>query len=83
MPPSVCPVCLYELNGVTNMTSRDEPAVGDFTICINCRSVLRFGLGMTLEKSSLLDVPVSVRFNFAKLLRVMETMPARPKKKGK
>jgi hypothetical protein len=75
MPLCFCPVCSYKLDGVTNMTSRDAPTVGDFTVCIDCRSVLRFGLGMKLEKSALIEVPTHLRASFAKLIRVMEEMP--------
>jgi hypothetical protein len=80
MRPSICPVCSWPLDGVTNLTSRDAPVVGDFTVCINCRSVLRFNLGMGLEKSSLLEVPTHMRAAFAKVIRCMEKMP-RPQKK--
>jgi hypothetical protein len=81
MRPSICPVCSWPLDAVTNMTSRDEPGVGDFTVCINCRSVLRFDLGMGLEKSSLLEVPTHLRAAFAKIIRCMEAMPQPPRQK--
>jgi hypothetical protein len=75
MPASICPVCSYKLDGVTNLTSRDKPEPGDYTVCIGCRSVLKFGPGMGLEKSSLLEVPVHLRASFAKVIRVMEEFP--------
>lgn len=75
MPMSVCPVCFHQLDGTTNMTGKDEPRVGDFTVCVYCRSVLRFGLDMILEESSLMQVPVEIRFAFAKLIRTLESMP--------
>jgi hypothetical protein len=75
MPLRACPVCLNKLDAVTNLTSNEKAEPGDFTICIHCRSVLRFRVGMYLEKSSLLDVPVHLRYAFAKVLRIMEEMP--------
>jgi hypothetical protein len=82
MPMRFCPVCFCKLDAVTNMTSRDKPEPGDFTVCIGCRSVLRLGPEMTLEKSSLLEVPVHLRFEFAKMIRVMGLMPPLPWMKG-
>jgi hypothetical protein len=82
MPLQLCPVCFWQLDGITNMTGREEPGVGDFTVCIGCRSVLRFDLGMKLEKSSLLEVPTHLRAYFAKVIRCMEAMPPPPRKKG-
>jgi hypothetical protein len=81
MPPSICPVCSWPLDASTNMTGHEAPGVGDFTVCINCRSVLRFGLGMGLEKSSLLEVPTHIRASFAKIIRCMEAMPRPPRQK--
>jgi hypothetical protein len=75
MPLSICPVCSHRLDGVTNLTSRDAPRVGDFTVCVECRTVLRFGLGMKLEKSSLMEVPIHIRAAFAKVIRMMEEHP--------
>ncbi len=42
---SVCPTCGKILNGVTNVRPNEEarPVPGDFTLCIECRSLLRFG----------------------------------------
>jgi hypothetical protein len=82
-PLRFCPVCSHKLDAYTNLTGWDAARVGDFTVCIGCRSVLRFGLGMTLEKSSLLEVPTYLRAAFAKVIRCMESMPPRPWKKGK
>jgi hypothetical protein len=82
MPLRICPVCSYALDAVTNMGGRDRPRVGDFTVCIECHSVLRFGVGMELQKSSLLEVPTHLRAAYARIIRVMETMPPRPRKKG-
>lgn len=83
LPTRLCPVCFCKLNAVTSLTSREEPRVGDYTVCINCHSVLRYGLGMDLIKSSLLEVPTHLRAAFAKVIRCMEAMPPLPRKKNK
>lgn len=40
---SDCPVCKMPLNAHTNTTDRGAPRTGDYTICLYCGSVLRFG----------------------------------------
>jgi hypothetical protein len=74
-PLALCPVCFQKLDAYTNLTGHDKAEPGDYTICIGCRSVLRFGPGLGLEKSSLLEVPVHLRAVFAKVIRVMEESP--------
>jgi hypothetical protein len=75
LPPQFCPVCFTMLDAATNMTSEGPPVPGDFTICIGCRSILKFGPEMGRELSSLEAVPAHSRFAFAKMLRVMGEMP--------
>jgi len=41
---SDCPVCGMGLNAHTNTTDRTAPKRGDYTVCLYCQSVLRFGL---------------------------------------
>lgn len=79
LPPQFCPVCFHLLDAATNMTSAEPPVEGDFTICIGCRAVLRWGAGMVMEASSLMAVPVHSRFAFAKILRLMQEAPPPPK----
>lgn len=80
LPPQFCPVCFTVLNAATNMTSEGPPEPGDFTICIGCRAVLCFGLGMVMELSSLMAIPAHSRFGFAKVIRLMEENPPPPRK---
>lgn len=70
-----CPVCFKVLDGVTALTGGVAPVRGDFTICLYCRSVLRYGEGMQLDKSSLLEVPEHSRLYFVKVLRLMDELP--------
>jgi hypothetical protein len=41
VPLCTCPVCFQKLDSVTNLTSRDRPVVGDFSVCIGCLTVLK------------------------------------------
>jgi hypothetical protein len=81
LAPQFCPVCFTLLDAATNLTGKGPPVEGDFTICIGCRSVLRFGAGLAMELSSLLAVPAHSRMEFAKVLRLMEQAP--PLRSGK
>jgi hypothetical protein len=73
-PLRFCPVCFHKLDGVTNLTGSEKPEPGDFTICIGCTSVLKFTTG-NFELSSLEAVPVYLRFEFAKVIRLMKENP--------
>ena len=81
LTPRFCPVCFTVLDAAMNLECDDPPAPGDFTICIGCRSILHWTADMNLELSSLEAVPVSSRFAFAKVLRIMEEMPPLPPRK--
>jgi len=70
--PQFCPVCFAVLDGVTNLTGPDKPDPGDFTVCVYCRAVLKFGPDLAMELSSLEAVPVHVRMEFAKVIRAIE-----------
>jgi hypothetical protein len=72
MPPRFCPVCFLLLTANTNLTSKDKPEPGDFTVCIKCASVLRFDGKMDLELSSLMAIPVACRLDFAKVVQAIK-----------
>jgi hypothetical protein len=68
-----CPVCFHKLDGVSNLQGKEPPRPGDFTICIECASVLRFTDTLDFELSSLEAVPVEFRFDFAKVVTTLKT----------
>lgn len=73
--PSFCPKCFKLLDAATNMEGHEKPEPGDFTICIDCRSVLRFTPDMQLELSSLESIPIHARLGFAKVVQALEQYP--------
>lgn len=38
----ICPKCGYLLEAATDMESDKRPSPGDWAVCINCATVLRF-----------------------------------------
>jgi hypothetical protein len=49
LPPRECPVCHTKLDRASNATlEKVAPRVGDITVCIDCGTGLRFGLGLNL-----------------------------------
>ena len=47
---SLCQACGYKVDSATAVDgSGDQPAVGDFTICVNCRQLLKFGYDFQLR----------------------------------
>ena len=58
----LCPVCNAVLNAATPVTELGEqvkppsPVPGDYTVCINCASLLRYGDGLQFETFKLEDV---------------------------
>ena len=75
MPPSFCPFCFHLLNGATNMQGQSQPEPGDFTICIRCAKVLRYGENMQLEASALEEIPMHSRLAFAKIVQYIQGLP--------
>ena len=72
---SFCPFCFHVLDAVTSLGSEAVPQPGDFTICIDCCAVLRFDVGMSLVASSLLEIPMHSRLDFAKVVTKCKEMP--------
>lgn len=62
------------------MEGEHVPKVGDFTVCINCTSVLCFTENMELRLSSLLEIPTHSRLAFAKVVQL--TKMYGPRKDG-
>jgi hypothetical protein len=60
VPQGQCPVCQALLDGVTKISTKrvedDNPCEGDFSVCIYCGSMLRFGIGLTLYEVTRQDL---------------------------
>ncbi|MGI4876683.1 MAG: hypothetical protein ACRYG4_04285 [Janthinobacterium lividum] len=54
VPAQPCPHCGVELSAATSTMQPDEdeaaPDPGDLTVCIKCGVILRFGVGMIVER---------------------------------
>jgi hypothetical protein len=68
LPPSFCPRCFSLLDAATNVTGKDAPEVGDFTVCIACSALLCFTAGMALRMASLSEIPLQIRAQFAQVM---------------
>lgn len=55
-PEVNCPKCNASLDSATSV-GLNTPSVGDFSVCLYCQSILRFGLGLVLEQATEADVP--------------------------
>lgn len=54
---SACPVCKYEMDAATCLSHPESgPKAGDYSICIECAAVLRFGPGMELVEADKVDM---------------------------
>jgi hypothetical protein len=57
---SWCPQCNLELDGVTIMRTDGPkdglPEEGDYSICVYCAAILRFGAGLQLRKATPEDI---------------------------
>ena len=52
LPQSLCPCCGFAPDHATSvMNNGAKPEVGDYSICLNCGALLRFGANLILEKS--------------------------------
>ena len=51
VPSQPCPNCGVINDSATSLTDEmEEPAVGDFTVCVHCKNLLRFGYGLVVER---------------------------------
>jgi hypothetical protein len=52
LSPDPCPVCKAKLDAVTILTSpKGTPEPGDFSICLYCGTVLRFGASLRVREA--------------------------------
>jgi len=72
--PKWCPVCFHKLDSVSCVTAGEVPRVGDFTVCIECASVLRFNAMMDMELSTLEDIPTHSRMLFARMVTTLKEL---------
>jgi hypothetical protein len=80
VPPQFCPVCFTVLDAVTNFTDKVPPKPGDFTVCIECGSVMEYGPKMDLSLRSLEDIPMHSRLGFAKAVTAIKERGRRREK---
>jgi hypothetical protein len=69
---SFCPHCFHVMDAATNVYGDSPPASGDFTVCIDCGSVLSFDENMQLMASSLAASPIEIRSKLAGIKMCIE-----------
>lgn len=80
---SFCPYCFRLLDAASNVEGEGAPQPGDFTLCIECSSVLRFDEEMNLVMSSWDDIPLILRASFAQLKMAIEEVKKKHEDGGK
>jgi len=68
-PERHCPTCNYVLDAVSNLDGSEAPEIGDFSICIGCAEILRFGPSMTLYKPSGDELKALLKADLASLMK--------------
>jgi len=82
VPTTFCPYCFTVLDAATNLDSKEPPRAGDFTVCIECCGLLRFGEDMSINTGDLMEIPPHSRMYFAKVIRLCKEYRAtRPPRK--
>ena len=72
-PMQFCPSCLTKIDAHSSLTDKDySPQPDDFTICLNCGALLKFGPKLDLHLSSLMEVPMHSRMDFAKVVQTVK-----------
>jgi hypothetical protein len=75
--PQLCPRCFKLLDAISCQDGEHMPKPGDHTVCIGCASVLRWNDAMQFELSSLMDVPIAIRRDFARIVETVQQMKGR------
>lgn len=53
VPPAMCPECGSVFDKASSMAEKQKPSPGDFTICLHCGALNKFGKDMRLVGSDL------------------------------
>lgn len=57
VPATACPQCRSEIDMATEIVAGQvSPREGDFTVCLYCGEILRFGPALELLKTSVFDL---------------------------
>lgn len=70
--PVPCPVCFTRLDSAASLDSDNPPAPGDFTVCLECSSVLRYDAVLGVVASSLAESPIEIRARLARVKMLTE-----------
>jgi hypothetical protein len=70
-----CPFCFHKIDSVSALQGKQVPEPEDFTICIECGGVMKLDANMTLLASSLLEIPMHSRLDFAKTVTLVKEKP--------
>lgn len=61
-----CPVCFTRLDAAASLDCNDPPKSGDFTVCLECSTVLRYDATLGVVMSSLAECPIEIRAKLAR-----------------
>jgi len=48
------------MDTASNMTGKGRPEIGDYTVCLNCGQLCRFGIGYVLEVADFPDASADI-----------------------
>jgi hypothetical protein len=69
--PCQCPTCGHCLDTHSNVTGEEAPEPGDFSVCIKCATILRFGEQKILRKANQSDFDDAIQSGvLTRLLKV-------------
>lgn len=54
--PRTCPGCGGRFDGAASLTSDEPPDPGDFSVCMTCGTILRFGEGLCVRLATAEDL---------------------------
>jgi hypothetical protein len=72
LPAVACPGCFSKLDAASSFDGDGPPASGDFTVCLECSAVLRYGPNMELVVTSLSECPIQLRASLARMKMLTE-----------
>lgn len=78
-----CPICFSRLDSAASFDSDNPPMPGDFTVCLECSSVLRYDDVMGVVASSLAEAPIDIRARLATVKMLTEEFKHSEKKGAK
>jgi hypothetical protein len=77
IPADTCPICSHRWDEATDVSERNTPKVGDFSVCLECGTILVFVEGLRLRVCGPRDLHNAPRETLERLMQIHQMIKDR------